>query len=244
VNPTVTDGTDVTFTVTNTVPSVTPDLANPTTPYGTAYEQTFADNDNDIAIACQTATWSTQGATPPECTITSPGGVLTCTGALAAGLYTITVRVSDGTATSDETFTLEVIGGGGGDPPDPPNPLPGLWELLRMDCDALGILVTCSLHLTEDIYPLDIGSVAWTVDGQPVQGWRDGGEWRMRAVSLQGEATVFANVTLTNRLDWTVLRQRVPTHAMPLISVAALGLVAVVGAAATRKRRSRTEGTR
>jgi len=126
-------------------------------------------------------------------------------------------------------------------PPAPPggggHPLPGLEELLRLDCSAIVAYVSCTLTLTEDIYPLDILSVTWTVDGRNVQGTHQGKEWRVGAWSLSAEARVTAAVVLTNRLDRADLSRDVPTHLGIVVLVGLIATGVVAGAVAARKRK-------
>lgn len=159
VNPTVTDGSDVTFTVTNIAPSVTPDLATETTPVGTAYVRAFAHNDNDITIGCQTATW-TVPVGPPGCSISS-GGLLTCDGTLAVGTYGITVRAGDGTASSDESFVLEVAAAS-----EDPEFQFFVRAMFSCTYDTFSTLVCVDRSMVADPN-VEIVSRMWYVDGRP-----------------------------------------------------------------------------
>jgi hypothetical protein len=241
VNPTVTDSSDQTFTVTNLAPSVTPDLTSESVDEGTPYSNTFAHGDNDITIGCQSATWTTQPPTPAECTVTSPGGILTCTGALAAGVHSITVRVSDGTATADETFTLTVTavdpGGGGGD--EGPGPGFGLGEILALECGAFGGYVTCTIAPKVELFPVGIETVRWWVDGHEVVGTRVGETWILHAWSLSPTvARVVVQVFFSNGVDRPLMAREVPTQIAPTVLLVLLGGVAAVLAFGSKRRSS------
>ena len=248
VNPTVTDGSDLTFTVTNIAPSVTPDLAAESTNEGVAYVQGFAHNDNDITIACQSATW-TVPVGPAECSITSPAGVLTCTGALAAGVYAITVRVNDGTTTADESFTLTVVSAGGGLPfdcdgdgvgdSDVPCVGHGDFRAITIECEVVRNRLRC--EATERMDLNFIAGRIWVVNGEVVAegahvervlDW-DTGVWELRPAFVRYDVTYYVVTPAGNRIT---ARDDALLDTSWLWALYLILLIALLGAAVARHR--------
>lgn len=102
----------LTWAVTNIVPSISNGGGAPTTVvHGAFYSYDFDATDNDVSLGCQSFIWS-MPVGPGWLSIEPASGILSGTAPHTTGPNSVTVRVSDGTATNDYPYTVTVIDNG------------------------------------------------------------------------------------------------------------------------------------